>query len=65
MLMQDYPDLLIALPCWDSHVAVRYTLYSPYAGKVAVDYNPHSGAAVQTERAIKVAFGAGIQPAKN
>jgi len=26
MLLQDYPDLLIILPCWDPKVAVRFAL---------------------------------------
>ncbi len=64
MLMQDYPDLLIILPCWEADVAVRYTLYSPFAGKVTVDYDPKTGASVQTERPIKIAFGEGIKGIK-
>ncbi|MEI6753240.1 MAG: hypothetical protein WCK78_08720 [Paludibacter sp.] len=64
MLLQDYPDLLIVLPCWESNVAVRYTLYSPYAGKVMVDYDPQKGASVQTERPIKIEYGEGIKAAK-
>lgn len=60
MLMQDYPDLLIVLPCWEADVAVRYTLYSPYAGKVTVDYDPVKGASVQTERDITIKCGEGI-----
>jgi hypothetical protein len=65
MLMQDYPDLLIILPCWEPEVAVRYTLYSPYAGRVTVDYDPETGAKVQTERPIKIAFGEGIRGVEN
>ena len=64
MLMQDYPDLLIILPCWEPDVAVNYTLYSHYAGKVTVDYDPARGANVQTERPIRVEYGAGIRAAK-
>jgi len=60
MLLQDYPDLLIILPCWDPKVAVRYALMSPYAGKVTVVYDPARGATVQTERPIQVKCGAGI-----
>jgi hypothetical protein len=62
--MQDYPDLLIILPCWEADVAVKYTLYSPYAGKVTVDYDPETGAKVQTERPIKIAFGEEIKAAQ-
>jgi len=64
MLLQDYPDLLIILPCWDPKVAVRFALYSPYAGKVTVDYDPEQGANVKTERPIRVTLGKDIQPAK-
>jgi hypothetical protein len=44
MLFQDYKDLLIILPCWEKEVAVIYTLYSPFAGKVTVDCDPKTGA---------------------
>jgi hypothetical protein len=64
MLLTDYPDLVVILPCWEPKVAVRYTLYSPYAGKVTVDYDPARGASVQTGRPIRMEFGAGIRPAK-
>ena len=64
MLLADYPDLLVILPCWDPKVAVRYALFSPYAGKVTVDYDPACGATVKTERPIRVEFGKNIQPAK-
>ncbi|MEI6073110.1 MAG: DUF5703 domain-containing protein [Verrucomicrobiae bacterium] len=60
MLLQDYPDLLVILPCWDPAVAVRFALYSPYAGKVMVDYDPVRGATVHTERPIQIKCGAGI-----
>jgi hypothetical protein len=30
MLLQDYPDELIVLPCWPENVPVDFTLYSPY-----------------------------------
>ena len=65
MLMTDYPDLLVILPCWDPKVAVRFSLFSPYAGKVTVDYTPARGARVHTERAIRLEFGVGIKPAIN
>ncbi|MEI6753241.1 MAG: hypothetical protein WCK78_08725 [Paludibacter sp.] len=65
MLIQDYPDLLIVLPCWENNVAVRYTLYSPYAGKVMVDYDPQKGAFVKTERPIKIEYGDGIRASKS
>ena len=64
MLFQDYPDLLIILPCWEPEVAVCYTLYSPYAGKVMVDYDPQKGAFVKTERPIKIEYGDGIRASK-
>jgi len=64
MLLSDYPDLLVILPCWDPKVAVRFSLFSPYAGKVTVDYDPARGATVKTERPIRVEFGKNIQPAK-
>ena len=40
MLLQDYPDELIVLPCWPDRVPVDFTLYSPYAGRVEVHYRP-------------------------
>ena len=61
MLLSDYPDLLIILPCWDPKVAVRYALMSPFAGKVTVDYDPARGATVTTERPIRVQGGEGIR----
>ena len=60
MLLQDYPDLLIVLPCWDPKVAVRFMLMSPYAGKVTVDYDPKRGATVHAERPIQIKCGDGI-----
>ncbi len=62
MLLAYYPDLLVILPCWDPKVAVRYALFSTYAGKVTVDYDPARGAMVKTERPIRVEFGNNIQP---
>ena len=32
MLLQDYPDELVVLPCWPEDIAVDFMLYSPYAG---------------------------------
>ena len=64
MLLADYPDKVIILPCWDARAPVRYALFSPFAGKVSVDYDPLRGAAVQTERPIRVEFGTDIQPAR-
>lgn len=63
MLLADYPDRVVILPCWDPKVAVRYALFSPYAGKVTVHYDPARGATVQTERPIRVEYGKNIQPA--
>ena len=65
MLLQDYPDLLIILPCWEPNVPVRFKLFSPYAGKVFVDYDPKRGATVSTERPIKIEFGDGIYSSIN
>ena len=64
MLLSDFPEKVIILPCWDPKVAVRYALFSPYAGKVTVDYAPERGANVKTERPIRVTFGKDIHPAK-
>jgi hypothetical protein len=54
MLLQDYPDELIVLPCWPENVAVDFTLYSPYAGRVEVQYNPAGMLQVTTQREIRV-----------
>ena len=54
MLLQDYPDELIVLPCWPAEVAVDFTLYSPYAGRVEVQYRPADALRVATQREIRV-----------
>lgn len=54
MLMQDYPDRLILLPCWDETVPVRYAFFSPFAGKVEVDYQPDNYIEVKTDHKINV-----------
>jgi hypothetical protein len=54
MLLQDYPDELIVLPCWPADVAVEFTLYSPYAGRVEVQYRPGDTLRVATQREIRV-----------
>jgi hypothetical protein len=54
MLLQDYPDELIVLPCWPDRVPVDFTLYSPYAGRVEVHYRPANMLRVATEREIRV-----------
>ena len=54
MLLQDYPDELIVLPCWPEHVPVDFTLYSPYAGQVEVQYRPAETLRVATQREIRV-----------
>ena len=54
MLLQDYPDELVVLPCWPEGVGVDSTLYSPYAGRVAVRYQPGKPLRVTTERPIRV-----------
>ena len=63
MLLQDYPDELVVLPCWPDHVPVDFTLYSPYAGQVIVHYAPADGSAavlqVTTQRAIQVSTAIG------
>jgi hypothetical protein len=53
-LLQDYPDELIVLPCWPLDVPVRFALFSPFAGRVQVDYQPGDRLHVITERQIKV-----------
>jgi len=54
MLLQDYPDEIIVLPCWPEDTAVDFTLYSPYAGRVEVQYRPGSTLRVATQRDITV-----------
>jgi hypothetical protein len=54
MLLQDYPDEIIVLPCWPAHVAVDFTLFSPSAGRVEVQYRPTSTLHVATQREIRV-----------
>jgi hypothetical protein len=54
MLLQDYPDELIVLPCWPEHVPVDFTLYSPYTGRVEVQYKPADTLRVATQREIRV-----------
>ena len=57
MLLQDYPDELIVLPCWPAQVPVDFTLYSPFAGRVEVHYVPNVVLRVITEREIRVRSG--------
>ncbi|MBM3880391.1 MAG: hypothetical protein FJ387_11855 [Verrucomicrobia bacterium] len=59
MLLQDYPDELVVLPCWPEDVAVDFTLYSPYAGRVEIHYRPGSTLRVATQREIRVRTGVG------
>ena len=54
MLLQDYPDELIVLPCWPADVAVDFGLYSPYAGQLEVQYRPADALRVATQREIRV-----------
>ena len=54
MLLQDYPDELIVLPCWPDDVPVDFTLYSPSAGRVEVHYGPTRLLRVATQRQIRV-----------
>jgi len=54
MLLQDYPDKLVVLPCWPIDVPVRFALYSPFAGRVEVSYKPNDSLEVTTERQIMV-----------
>lgn len=63
MLLQDYPDELVVLPCWPENVPVDFTLYSPYAGRVEVKYDPASRLQVATQREIRVrtAIGATVE----
>ncbi len=62
MLLQDYPDELIVLPCWPEDVPVDFALYSPFAGKVDVRYVPKTLLRVTTEREIRVRTGAACLP---
>jgi lysophospholipase L1-like esterase len=57
MLMQDYPDELILLPCWPPDIPVKFSLYSPFAGKVEVQYMPNTPLRVMTEKEINVRVG--------
>ncbi len=54
MLMQDYPDELILLPCWPRETPVKFVLFSPFAGRVEVDYRLNECLNVTTERPIKI-----------
>jgi len=54
MLLQDYPDKLVILPCWPADVPVSFALYSPYAGRVEVNYRPGAALSVKTERPLPV-----------
>ena len=54
MLLQDYPDELIVLPCWPENVAVDFTLYSPYAGRVEAPLQARQTPRVATQREIRV-----------
>ena len=54
MLLQDYPDKLIVLPCWPEDVPVSFALYSPFAGRVEVIYRPGQELNVKTERPMAV-----------
>jgi len=54
MLLQDYPDELIVLPCWPEEVPVDFGLYSPYAGRVEVRYRPGTALEVATQKGISV-----------
>ncbi len=55
-LMQDYPDEIILLPAWPREVPVRFALFSPFAGRVEVDYKPGQPLTVTTERPIKISL---------
>ena len=59
MLLQDYPDEIIVLPCWPADVAVDFALYSPFAGRVEGHYVPDAVLEVETEREIAVRSGVG------
>ncbi len=54
MLLQDYPDKLIVLPCWPQDAAVSFALYSPFAGRVEVDYRPGVALNVKTASPLPV-----------
>jgi hypothetical protein len=53
-LIQDYPDKLVVLPCWPLEMPVRFALYSPFAGRVEVDYEPPERLGVITQWPIEV-----------
>ncbi|MBM3499464.1 MAG: hypothetical protein FJX74_12430 [Armatimonadetes bacterium] len=54
MLLQDYPDQLVVLPCWPEKVPVDFALHSAYAGWVEVRYRPGTALEVATQRGIPV-----------
>ena len=65
MLLQDYPDELIVLPCWPQDIPVDYTLYSPYVGKVEVHYWPKIRLEVKTGRDIRVSTPLAVDVVRN
>ena len=54
MLLQDYPNEIVVLPCWPEDIPVDFTLYSPSAGRVKVHYLPNIMLRVTTQREIRV-----------
>ena len=62
MLMQDYSDELKLLPCWPKEISVRFQLYSPFAGKVTVDYDAQKGIVhYTTDKPVEVTLPNSIQ----
>lgn len=57
MLIHDYPDKVVLLPCWLENVPVRFAFFSPFAGKVEVNYQPHKYVKVKTEHKINIDIG--------
>ncbi|MBM3500723.1 MAG: hypothetical protein FJX74_18855 [Armatimonadetes bacterium] len=54
MLLQDHPDEIVILPCWPEDVPVSLALYSPYAGRVEVRYQPGESLRVGLARRLHV-----------
>ena len=56
-LLQDYADEIIVLPCWPIDRSVRYALFSPFAGRVTLDYDAESAVCnFTTQFPIKVSL---------
>jgi len=60
MLLQDYPDEIVVLPCWPEKVPVSFALYSPHAGRVQVRYRPGQDVEVTLERPRPISSPSGV-----